>query len=118
MSQQPQGSDRRRYPRVPVAHRTTHCVLEDVPLDIDVQDISRGGLRFLSDRNFSPGQRMRVNIRMTFSADVEVVHKDMVMVDETFLEAKYRVGAAFVSGPMEPEEFELVLAALLDVPSS
>jgi len=74
--------------------------------------VSKGGISFISDRNFAGGTRLKLNVAFIFGSDIEVVYCEMFMADEIFLEARYRVGARFASGALDDEMFSLLLQSL------
>ena len=103
------GKELREHQRVPLKEDASIFKLDEGFNVLGNCDISEGGLSFYSDRKFAPGRRMRLNIKNTLSVEIEVVRCEMVMVDETFMEAKYQVGAKFVDGPIDHDLYNMVL---------
>ena len=101
--------DQRRYPRVDLSNSGAKCLVDAGYGEFTVCDVSRGGISFLSDTGFDKGRKLRLNVEYIFGAEVEVVHCQMFMSDEIFMEAKYRVGARFLGGELDEELFTLLL---------
>ena len=101
--------DHRRHPRVDLSRSGAKCLIDTGSDAFAVYDVSKGGISFLSDRGFDAGSRLRLNVENIFGTDIEVIHCRMFMSDETFLEAKYRIGARFVSGILDEELYSLLL---------
>jgi len=70
-----------------------------------LKNISKGGLYFLSDVAYPTGHRMTVNLENLFELEVEVVHQEMIITDESFMEAKYKIGCQFHPNPLDEEMF-------------
>ena len=103
------GTELREHQRVSLKEDASIFKLDEGFNVLGNCDISEGGLSFYSDRKFVSGRRMRLNIKDTLGVEIEVVRCEMVMVDETFMEAKYQIGAKFVDGPIDHDLYNMVL---------
>jgi len=104
--------EQRKHPRIDLKATGATCLMDEGYMPFQVADVSLGGMAILSERPMPHGQRLKLNIDYVFGADVEVVHSEMFMEDETFLEAKYRIGTRFIAGPLDEDMFNLLLRVL------
>lgn len=106
------GAEQRKFPRIHLLDKGATCLLDEGYTPFRVVDVSLGGIAIISERAMPRGKRIKLNIDYVFGLDVEIVHSQMFMEDETFMEAKYRIGAKFASGPLDEDMFNLLLRAL------
>ena len=106
-----QGSRRelRKWERIPLDKDAAIFELDEGFTVLGNCDSSRGGVSFYSDHNFEIGRRLGLNIKNAIGLEIEVVHCEMEMVDDVFMEARYRVGAKFVGGPIAADVFSIMI---------
>jgi hypothetical protein len=106
------ATEQRRHPRIDMMSAGATCLLDEGYRPFRVADVSLGGLAIISDHVLPGGKRLKLNIDNVFGADIEVVHSEMFMDDDTFMEAKYRIGTRFAAGPLDDDMFTLLLQVL------
>ena len=111
-SESPSVSELRQYQRLPLAEDAAIFKLDAGFTVLGNCDISEGGVCFYSDHQFKPGRRMKLNIKNMLGVEIEVVRCEMEMTDDTFMEAKYKVAAEFVSGPIDEDLYHMLLQSL------
>ena len=102
------GADNRRADRMSLPAEAPLFRLDEGFTVLDNCDISEGGVSFLSEHKFAEGARLRLDIKNMLNMEIEIVHCEMTMVDTMFLEAKYRIGAKFSDGKLDPELFKFL----------
>ena len=112
----PQGSTRelRKFERIPLEEDAAIFELDEGFTVLGNCDISRGGVSFYSDRNFEIGRRLALNIKHAIGLEIEVMHCEMEMVDDVFMEAKYRVGTKFVGGAIDADVLSMMTKSFGD----
>ena len=99
------SEERRRFPRllVPVYYRSPRLFAPRKP----ARDVSMGGVRVLTDSEFSLGQRLEIELFLpdgrSFSADVRVAWLRALPGDEF---AKFEAGLEFLG--LDPERAALL----------
>ncbi|MDH4224676.1 MAG: hypothetical protein OEW12_03415 [Deltaproteobacteria bacterium] len=111
------SEDTRLFHRINPAGSQKKLYLNTGFQEFNLLNISKGGVYFLSDHKYGVGERLQVNFFKMFQQEVEILHHEMIMVDEVFLEVKYKTGARFVPGPLEDDVFAQIMS-VFGVPDS
>lgn len=104
--------ERRKHPRIPLRENASVFKLDEGFKVLGDCNISAGGLNFYSDHKFEPGRHMRLNINNTLGVEIEIVRCEMVMIDGTFMEARYQIAAKFVGGPIDQDLYDMALETM------
>ena len=76
----------------------------------EINDLSKTGYAFYSERKYKIGEDVPLNIREAFEAHAKVVACEMVETDPSFLEFRYRVRCRFTN----PEHGMTILLLLFE----
>ncbi|MDH4120717.1 MAG: PilZ domain-containing protein [Deltaproteobacteria bacterium] len=108
----PKGANMRKYDRIEVERPDPKILLDDGYHEYTLLNVSRGGLYFWSNLPFPEGKKLVVSFRRQFQMEVEVMHQEVVMTDDVFLEAKYKCGVRFTQGPLDDDIFQQIVQGL------
>lgn len=107
-------SNNRKYDRYELINKKATFVMGKQTEESFVLNISCGGVYFLSDNEYESGDEVVIHVGNDFTTDIKVIRREDVKEAVYARHAKYKIGSAFTSGPVSPDELYEILEIFLD----
>ncbi len=107
-------SNNRKHDRYELINKKGMFVEGDHEEENFVLNISCGGVYFLSDREYEPGDKVVIHVGDEFEAELVVIRREDAKEALYARHAKYKIGSSFTSGAVSPDELYEILEVFLN----